>query len=288
MRCTTSLRLSRCWMLIVVWTSMPASSSSITSCQRRSWRLPGALRCASSSTSATCRPARQQRVEIHLLQLCGSRYATRRARQHLQAFQHRRGIDCGRGFPPARPRYRRRAASARARGQASRRSCPHPARAPRNTVSRPPRWRLSSPISASACCCRCAQRCGHRSCRQGGHCRAADVTAAHPAPGSSVIDGDIDPRQWPSTPNCRRSSSNVRITPRPARSTAATASAQRLNRWPWRRAQPRSACCAAAARSGLRIEAPDLPDTFGSRGRPRAAPAPAARCLRADGDQRPI
>ena len=62
-RITTSLRLSRCWMLTVVQTSMPASSSSITSCQRRSWRLPGALRWASSSTStnAGCRASTASR-----------------------------------------------------------------------------------------------------------------------------------------------------------------------------------------------------------------------------------
>ena len=50
---TTSLRLARCWMLTVEITSMPASSSSSTSCQRFSLRLPGTLVCASSSTSTT-------------------------------------------------------------------------------------------------------------------------------------------------------------------------------------------------------------------------------------------
>ncbi len=49
---TLSLRLSRCCTLTVVYTSMPAASSSCTSCQRLAWRLPGALVCASSSTSA--------------------------------------------------------------------------------------------------------------------------------------------------------------------------------------------------------------------------------------------
>ena len=46
---TTSFRLSRCCTLTVVNTSMPASSSSRTSCQRFGWREPGALECASSS-----------------------------------------------------------------------------------------------------------------------------------------------------------------------------------------------------------------------------------------------
>ena len=46
--------LSRCWMLTVVITSMPASRSSSTSSQRFSWRPePGTLVWASSSTSAT-------------------------------------------------------------------------------------------------------------------------------------------------------------------------------------------------------------------------------------------
>ena len=41
-------------MLTAEITSMPASSSSSTSCQRFSWREPGTLVCASSSTSAIC------------------------------------------------------------------------------------------------------------------------------------------------------------------------------------------------------------------------------------------
>ena len=50
---TTSLSDSRCWMLSVEMTSIPASSSSSTSCQRFSLREPGTFVCASSSTSAT-------------------------------------------------------------------------------------------------------------------------------------------------------------------------------------------------------------------------------------------
>ena len=53
MRDTTSARLSRCWMLSAVQTSMPASSSSSTSCQRLGCRLSGALVCASSSTTTS-------------------------------------------------------------------------------------------------------------------------------------------------------------------------------------------------------------------------------------------
>jgi hypothetical protein len=50
---TMSLSDSRCCTLSVVCTSMPASSSSSTSCQRFGWREPGALVCASSSTSSS-------------------------------------------------------------------------------------------------------------------------------------------------------------------------------------------------------------------------------------------
>ncbi len=46
---TTSFRLSKCCTLTVVSTSMPASNSSSTSCQRLGWREPLALLCASSS-----------------------------------------------------------------------------------------------------------------------------------------------------------------------------------------------------------------------------------------------
>ncbi len=50
---TTSLSDSRCWMLTVVRTVMPASSSSSMSCQRLALREPGTLVWASSSTSTT-------------------------------------------------------------------------------------------------------------------------------------------------------------------------------------------------------------------------------------------
>ena len=49
---TTSFSDSRCWMLTVEMTSMPAASSSCTSCQRLALREPGTLVCANSSTRA--------------------------------------------------------------------------------------------------------------------------------------------------------------------------------------------------------------------------------------------
>ena len=67
-RSTTSLSDSRCWMLSVEMTSMPASSSSSTSCQRFSLREPGALVWAYSSTSTTSGRRRRIGVDVHLLE----------------------------------------------------------------------------------------------------------------------------------------------------------------------------------------------------------------------------
>ncbi len=67
-RSTTSLSDSRCWMLTVVITSMPASRSSSTSCHRFSFRLPGMLLWASSSTRATAGRRASTRVEVELLE----------------------------------------------------------------------------------------------------------------------------------------------------------------------------------------------------------------------------
>ena len=79
-------------MLTVEMTSIPASSSSSMSCQRFSWRDPGALVCASSSTSATVGPAGEQRVEVHLLER-RTRGARSRARgSDLEPLDHLRGV----------------------------------------------------------------------------------------------------------------------------------------------------------------------------------------------------
>ena len=111
-------------MLTVVMTSMPASSSSSTSCQRFSWRLPGTLVWASSSTRATVGPPGEDGVEVHLLEgrrrgsRSGSRGTTSRSRSWAC------GRRAGRGS-----RRSRRPRRCRARGGASprrawRRSCP--------------------------------------------------------------------------------------------------------------------------------------------------------------------
>ncbi len=73
----TSLSDSRCWMLSVEITSMPASSSCSTSCQRFSLREPGALVWAYSSTSTTSgRRARMASTSISCSTV--SRYSTSR------------------------------------------------------------------------------------------------------------------------------------------------------------------------------------------------------------------
>ena len=45
---------------------MPASRISSTDCQRFSWRVPGTLVCASSSTSTECGTPRDHRVGVEL------------------------------------------------------------------------------------------------------------------------------------------------------------------------------------------------------------------------------
>ncbi len=112
-------------MLSVEMTSMPASSSSSTSCQRFSLREPGTFVCASSSTRATC-GRRASTASISISSNVVPRYSTRR-----------RGMTSSR--PPARPSARRPcvstkptttsvAALARAPAlvQASRTSCRRP------------------------------------------------------------------------------------------------------------------------------------------------------------------
>jgi hypothetical protein len=91
MRATTSLRLSTCCTLKVVWTSMPASSSARTSCQRFSnrdpgrWcaparrRAPGWLRASAASRSSSVSVA--------------PRYSTRRRGNHSSPSQQCSRLD---------------------------------------------------------------------------------------------------------------------------------------------------------------------------------------------------
>ena len=66
---TTSLRDSRCWMLTVVMTSMPASSSSSMSCQRFSWRRAGHVGVRQLVDQRDLRAPGEHRVEVHLGEL---------------------------------------------------------------------------------------------------------------------------------------------------------------------------------------------------------------------------
>ncbi len=58
---TTSFRLSMCWTLRVVWTSIPASSRSMTSCQRFGCREPGRVRVRELVDEEELRPALRAR-----------------------------------------------------------------------------------------------------------------------------------------------------------------------------------------------------------------------------------
>ena len=113
---TTSFRLSRCCTLTVVNTSMPASSSSSTSCQRFGWREPGAFECASSSTRISAGPARQRGVEIEF----GERPAAvvdAACAAGLPVPPAALRFRCGHGSRPRRPPRRGRRPAACARRQ---------------------------------------------------------------------------------------------------------------------------------------------------------------------------
>jgi hypothetical protein len=75
----------------VVCTSTPASSSSSTSCQRFGWREPGALVCASSSTSSSPGRRAQRGVEVELLEL-RPRGAPRRRGSTSEPVEQRAGL----------------------------------------------------------------------------------------------------------------------------------------------------------------------------------------------------
>ena len=132
---TTSLRLSTCCTFSVVKTSMPASSSSSTSCQRLRWREPGAFVCASSSTSSRLRLARQGRVEVELLQRAPA-VLELLARQHLEAPSTSGPSRSGRASPRARRRRRRLCSFTRSRATCSMRYVlPTPGAKPKKTFS---------------------------------------------------------------------------------------------------------------------------------------------------------
>ena len=142
-RSTTSLSDSRCWMLTVEMTSIPASSSSSTSCQRFSCLAPGMLVWASSSTSATAgRRARRRRRP-------SPRTAGAAVLGQLPAATTSRSATCAAVFGPGRgsrrSRRRRRCprSAAAPPSLSMAKSCPPPAR-PRGTPAASP-WPRPAP-----------------------------------------------------------------------------------------------------------------------------------------------
>ncbi len=84
---TASARLSMCWMLSVVMTSIPASRSSSTSSQRLAWRPdPGTLVWASSSTRATL-GWRASTASRSISSNVAPRYSTETPGHDLEAFE---------------------------------------------------------------------------------------------------------------------------------------------------------------------------------------------------------
>ena len=148
-RSTSSLSDSRCWMLMVVMTSMPAASSSSTSWARFSCRLPGTLVCASSSTKADRRLPGQHRVDVHLRE---RRAAVGRPSCAARSRAPRAGPRSARGRGSRRSRRPRRCRGPAAAGprRARRRSCPPPARSRgRRSGARSRSARSTAPIVAS-------------------------------------------------------------------------------------------------------------------------------------------
>ncbi len=138
---TTSFRLSRCWTLTVVKTSIPASSSSSTSCQRFGWREHC---CAPAHPPESAPDGGEGGVEIELIDVPPAMGKPPR-RQSAQALQHRGGL-YGRGSPPRQSEYP--ALGAQPLRFRQHRPCfPHPAQAPKNTFSLPR-------CGAAVCCSR--------------------------------------------------------------------------------------------------------------------------------------
>src|SRR5438093_4550254 len=139
---TTSLRLSTCWTLTVVYTLMLAASSSSTSCQRLAGREPAALVWASSSTRINVgrrarAPSRSRSWSVD------PRYSTERlgstSRPWSSASVSTRPCVSTKPTTTSTPSSRcSRAASSMAY------VLPTPAAAPKNTFSLPRRRRASS------------------------------------------------------------------------------------------------------------------------------------------------
>ena len=132
----TSFSDSRCWMLTVEITSMPAASSSSTSCQRLALRDPGTLVWASSSTSDHGRAAGQHGVDVHLLER-GAAVARPPGAGRPRGPGAGPRSSAGRGSRRSRRRRRCRARGGASPRRAWRRSCRRPARRRGRCASRP-------------------------------------------------------------------------------------------------------------------------------------------------------
>jgi hypothetical protein len=118
---TVPFRLSRCCTLSDDHTSMPAASSSCTSCQRFGWREPSTLECANSSTSSTAGRAPGRR-RGRTPSACG--HGGHLAQAAAAGRPAARRFRCGHGFRPGRPARRRQGFAHVAPRPAWRRSCP--------------------------------------------------------------------------------------------------------------------------------------------------------------------
>ncbi len=106
---------------------MPASSSSSTSCQRLGWRQPGALVCASSSTSSSAGRRARAASRSNSCQRA-PRCSTALARQQLEPLEQRLGLAAPVRLDHADHDIDALRARSRRASAASRRSCRRPAR----------------------------------------------------------------------------------------------------------------------------------------------------------------
>ena len=165
---TASATESRCWMLQVLTTSIPASSMTLTSSQRLVRADPGALVWASSSTRATAGCRARIGVGVHLLD-DDAAVLDPPARHDLEAVEQLRRLGPTVRLDEARRRGRSREPCDDAPPRASGRSCrrPAPSRGRREVGrgrSRPPPPILASISSADGRPSVVALRVAHGSC----------------------------------------------------------------------------------------------------------------------------
>ena len=143
MRSTTSLSDSRCWMFSVEITSIPAASSSSTSCQRFGLREPGRIRVRELVDEHLRGLAGEDGVDVHLLQRRAA-VLDRPARDDLEPVDLLRGPRAPVRLDVADDDVAARARSRAALRSASRTSCRRRA---------PPRGRCATDPSPCASVC---------------------------------------------------------------------------------------------------------------------------------------